>query len=256
METREPEGAEEGLPTEEEESFLMRFGRTISQQRRQKGWSRTIAARRMRCSEETLKRTERGGNPTLTVFLEIVRGLQMPPFEIEGYVIGAKDEVTVNPKKGKNRSRVPPNRRNEFPLRSKNKDSRVESLEVVGHNPQTNPVRLNAEIRERRLVTSGDGDLVMLPADIPTGDTIAVRMIGDDYVGAGLRNGDVLMIKRTSEVEPGKLVVAIIDGMVVIGRYRPENGNRRLVADDQTETLLRDEDEIYGFVETLVRKFD
>jgi len=234
------------------------LGRVIREGRKGKGLTQERAAQRLQISLRNFIRAEQGQNVTFKMFLTILRGLDLSPFEIAGYVIGPKEEVVVAPK-GKKRTRVPPNQRNEFPLRSKAKSKGVEALEVSRRDPRTVPVRLHAEIRDRRIVTLGDGAVVMLPEDVPQGGTIEVRVTGEDYLRAGIGDGDLLTVARSGKAapKPGALIIAIVGGEVVIGRYRQENGRRLIVADgDGSVTVLADSDQIYGVITTLVRNFN
>jgi transcriptional regulator with XRE-family HTH domain len=252
-----PDGGSGG---ESNDELLVGFGRVVRDGRKQRGLTQIRAAQRLRVSLESLKRAEQGGNPTLLTFFRIVSGLDLGPFEIGGYVIEKKEEVAVTPR-GKKRSRVPPIKRNEFPLRSKSTGEHVQSLEVVGRREaKTAPVRLDAEIRNRQLVSLGDDEVVMLPEDIPLGGTVQVRVSGGEYRHAGVGDGDILTITRSGsdDPKPGALVIAIVGGEIVIGRYRAEDGQRRVVAEDGDGhvTSLSDADHIYGVVKALVRNFD
>lgn len=262
MEPIEDDSGEDQLPSApapdgESDNALVAFGRAIRARREAAGLTQERAAQRIQISLRNLIRAEKGGNQTVRMFFKIIRGLNLGPFEFGGYVIGAKEEVSLM--KGKKRSRVPPIKRNEFPLRSNSESNPVQAVEVSRRDPKTTPVRLHAEIRDRRIVALGDGEVVMLPEDVPQGGTIQVRVSGEDFRSAGIGDGDVLTVAVCGEAvtpKPGSLVMAIVSEEIVIGKYHAENGARRIDVGDGTSKVLAEADRIYGVITTLVRQFD
>jgi DNA polymerase V len=55
--------------------------------------------------------------------------------------------------------------------------------------------------------------------------TFYVRVDGDSMIGAGIHSGDLLIVDRSLEPVPGKIVIAVINGEHTVKRLRRE-GNR------------------------------
>jgi DNA polymerase V len=49
--------------------------------------------------------------------------------------------------------------------------------------------------------------------------TFFFRMNGDAMIGAGLQDGDVLIVDRSLKAANGKIVVAVVDGEMVVRRF-------------------------------------
>lgn len=52
--------------------------------------------------------------------------------------------------------------------------------------------------------------------------TFVVRVEGDSMSGAGIRHGDLLVVDRSREPQPGAIVVAVVDGELTVKRLRIE----------------------------------
>jgi DNA polymerase V len=48
--------------------------------------------------------------------------------------------------------------------------------------------------------------------------TFFLRVMGDSMLGAGIHNGDLLVVDRSLSATPGKVVVAVVDGELTIKR--------------------------------------
>lgn len=62
--------------------------------------------------------------------------------------------------------------------------------------------------------------------------TFLVRVSGHSMVGAGISDGDELVVDRSITPADGNVVVAIVDGELTIKRLRLEHGRVRLVAEN------------------------
>ena len=62
--------------------------------------------------------------------------------------------------------------------------------------------------------------------------TFLVRVSGHSMEGAGISDGDELVVDRSLTPVDGNVVVAIIDGEMTIKRLRLENGRVRLAAEN------------------------
>ena len=47
-------------------------------------------------------------------------------------------------------------------------------------------------------------------------------------VGAGIHNGDVVVVRKQAEANKGDIVVAVVDGEATVKRYYPEGKQVRL----------------------------
>ena len=48
--------------------------------------------------------------------------------------------------------------------------------------------------------------------------TFMVRVCGDSMVDAGIRDGDILVVDRSRDAAPGRIVVAVVDGELTVKR--------------------------------------
>lgn len=60
----------------------------------------------------------------------------------------------------------------------------------------------------------------------------ALRIKGDSMNGMGILNGDIVVVRRTSEARPGEVVVVIIDGDATLKRFIKEDGCIKLRAEN------------------------
>ncbi len=89
--------------------------------------------------------------------------------------------------------------------------------------------------------------------------TFFVRVEGDSMVGAGIFSGDVLVIDRSVNPSDGKIVVAAINGEMVVKRLSVSGEQQLLVSENEEYTpIVIGEDEdctIWGVVVGSVRQF-
>ncbi|SDK02290.1 DNA polymerase V [Catalinimonas alkaloidigena] len=60
-------------------------------------------------------------------------------------------------------------------------------------------------------------------------DTFLVRAHGDSMVGAGIHDGDILVVDRSAEPEDGRIIIAVLNGELTVKRLRQwqeTEGNR------------------------------
>ena len=62
--------------------------------------------------------------------------------------------------------------------------------------------------------------------------TFVVRVEGDSMVGAGIRDGDLLVVDRAREAKSGAIVVAVVDGELTVKRLRIGRQGIRLEAEN------------------------
>ena len=61
--------------------------------------------------------------------------------------------------------------------------------------------------------------------------TFLLRVSGDSMIGAGIHNGDLLVVDRSLEPRPGHIIVAVLDGAFTLKRLSLKNGVLFLEAD-------------------------
>lgn len=60
--------------------------------------------------------------------------------------------------------------------------------------------------------------------------TFFLRVSGDSMTGAGIHHGDLLVVDRSLEPRPGRIVVAVLDGAFTLKRLAQHRGHLRLEA--------------------------
>ena len=90
--------------------------------------------------------------------------------------------------------------------------------------------------------------------------TFYARVRGNSMIGAGLRDGDLLIIDRSLEAEHKKIAVCFIDGEFTVKRIKkekdsiwlmPENKDYPAIKVDETNDFV-----IWGVVTTVIKKVD
>ena len=88
--------------------------------------------------------------------------------------------------------------------------------------------------------------------------TFYARVSGDSMSGAGLDDGDLLVINRSVNVENGQIAVCFINGDFTVKRIKKKNDKVYLVPENQKykPIELKDEEElfIWGIVEYVIKK--
>ncbi|MBZ0253898.1 MAG: hypothetical protein K8I02_11220, partial [Candidatus Methylomirabilis sp.] len=83
-----------------------------------------------------------------------------------------------------------------------------------------------------------------------------VRVSGDSMIGAGIHDGDLLIVDRSIEPADGKVVIAVLDGELTVKRLRLRGGKARLVPEnDRYPAIDAPEEgglEIWGVVTNVV----
>jgi repressor LexA len=85
-----------------------------------------------------------------------------------------------------------------------------------------------------------------------------LKVKGDSMIDAGIRDGDMVIVKRTNTAKPGEIVIASVDGDWTIKYLRQKNGQLYL------EPANKDFDDIYpketleitAVLRSLVRKYN
>ena len=88
--------------------------------------------------------------------------------------------------------------------------------------------------------------------------TFYARVSGDSMVGAGLDDGDLLVVDRSLNAENGKIAVCLVDGEFTVKRIKKEKSKLYLMPENKKyEPIeLKEENEliIWGVVQYVIKK--
>ncbi|MEA1934440.1 MAG: translesion error-prone DNA polymerase V autoproteolytic subunit [Thermodesulfobacteriota bacterium] len=88
--------------------------------------------------------------------------------------------------------------------------------------------------------------------------TFFVRVAGESMVGAGINDGDILVVDRSLDPQNGKIVVAVVNGELTVKRLIKNNGEHKLVAENPKYPSLEVTDEtqceIWGTATSVIRQ--
>lgn len=88
--------------------------------------------------------------------------------------------------------------------------------------------------------------------------TYFVRAQGDSMSGAGVQDGDLLVVDRSLEPEDGSMVIACVDGEFTVKTYRQDRGGVRLEAANPAYPPIRFSGEmelrVFGVVTAVVHR--
>jgi repressor LexA len=89
-------------------------------------------------------------------------------------------------------------------------------------------------------------------------DNFALRVVGDSMVDEGIRDGDIVIVKRQSDAENGRTVVALVGDDATIKQFYRHGGRVELrPANSRMRPIVVEEGDlqIQGIVIGLIRKF-
>ena len=88
--------------------------------------------------------------------------------------------------------------------------------------------------------------------------TFYARVSGDSMIGAGLEDGDLLVIDRSKNPVNGRIAVCLIDGEFTVKRIKKEKNRLYLMPENKKykPIELKEENEliIWGIVEYVIKK--
>jgi DNA polymerase V len=84
-----------------------------------------------------------------------------------------------------------------------------------------------------------------------------MRVDGHSMAGAGIADGDYIVVSRAKKPQAGKIVVALVHGDRTLKRLRSREGRHWLVADAEgyPDIIVDEHVEIWGVVVGLARKY-
>ena len=88
--------------------------------------------------------------------------------------------------------------------------------------------------------------------------TFYARVSGDSMIGAGLDDGDLLVIDRSKNPENGKIAICLVDGEFTVKRIKKEKKKIYLMPENKKykKIEIKEENElvIWGIVEYVIKK--
>ena len=100
--------------------------------------------------------------------------------------------------------------------------------------------------------------ILSIPDDMGSGKLFALQVKGDSMIGAGILDGDKLIVKQQGTAENGEIVCAMINGEATLKRFFKKDGVITLKAENDkyaSITVSEGEFRIAGRVVGLLRKF-
>lgn len=83
-----------------------------------------------------------------------------------------------------------------------------------------------------------------------------LRIRGDSMAGAGILDGDIVIVKKDSEASSGDIVVALVEGEALVRTYYREDGKCRLVPENQEMApIVLDDVYLLGRVVSVIRYY-
>ena len=100
--------------------------------------------------------------------------------------------------------------------------------------------------------------LLSVPDDMGSGKLFALQVKGDSMIGAGILDGDRVIVKQQGTAENGEIVCALINGEATLKRFFKKNGVVTLKAENEKYAPIivsEGEFRIAGRIVGLLRKF-
>ena len=100
--------------------------------------------------------------------------------------------------------------------------------------------------------------LLSVPDDMGSGKLFALQVKGDSMIGAGILDGDKVILKQQGTAENGEIVCAVINGEATLKRFFKKDGVITLKAENEKYAPImvsEGEFRIAGRVVGLLRKF-
>ncbi len=74
-----------------------------------------------------------------------------------------------------------------------------------------------------------------IPAEyMPNAEAFMLKVKGESMINAGILDGDIIMVRRTSDALNGDMVVALVDDSATVKTFYRENGHIRLQPENDT----------------------
>jgi len=134
------------------------------------------------------------------------------------------------------------------------------ALELVEPGPATVVLPLLGRVAAGRPIEAiAQPESIEVPEVLLRGeDNFALRVVGDSMVDEGIRDGDIVIVKRQRDAHDGQTVVALIGDDATIKQFHRRGARIELrPANARMRSIMVDEDDlqIQGIVIGLIRKF-
>ncbi len=143
--------------------------------------------------------------------------------------------------------------------RAAEKPRAIRILEPPGGRMQCRYVPLIGRIRAGKPLLAGDNleGYLPIPSDFAAGgEYFILRVEGESMSGAGIRDGDFVIIRRQKTVENGEIAALLLGDEATVKRlYREKDSFRLQPENDSFEPILTPEVEVLGKVTGLFRRF-
>ena len=139
-------------------------------------------------------------------------------------------------------------------------ENQKRALTLVEPGPTTTLLPLLGRVAAGRPIEAiAHPETVEVPEMLLRGeDNFALRVVGDSMVDEGIRDGDIVIVKRQRDALNGQTVVALIGDDATIKQYYRREGRIELrPANARLSAIMVDEGDlqIQGIVVGLIRKF-
>jgi repressor LexA len=124
----------------------------------------------------------------------------------------------------------------------------VRDIPIVGRVPAGKPFLSDENVEGLLTITN----------DMGTGKLFALQVRGDSMIGAGILDGDRVIVKQQGTAENGEIVCALIDGEATLKRFYKKDGVITLKAENEKYAPIMvstGEFRVLGKVVGLMRKF-
>ena len=124
----------------------------------------------------------------------------------------------------------------------------VRDIPIVGRVPAGKPFLSEENVE----------GLLTVPSDMGSGRLFALQVKGDSMTGAGILDGDRVIVKQQGTAENGEIVCALIEGEATLKRFYKKDGAITLKAENEKYapiSVSAGEFRVLGKVVGLMRKF-
>jgi repressor LexA len=116
--------------------------------------------------------------------------------------------------------------------------SSVRQLRLVGTVPAGAPLLAEENV---------EGSIAVDTTFLPSGETFSLRVVGESMIGAGIVDGDYVVVRKQDFADSGDIVVAVIGDEATVKRYYPEPECIRLEPENEAFGPIIVETDTPGF---------